>query len=84
MTASAPIAPPEPDLTPEEMIRRAPALRPVLRERQAECEALGRLPQSTNAAFVEAGFYRLRQPRCVQPKRKQLYRMASQRPDPLW
>jgi 3-hydroxy-9,10-secoandrosta-1,3,5(10)-triene-9,17-dione monooxygenase len=59
----ASIAPPEPDLTPEEMLRRAVELRPVLRERQAECEALGRLPESTNDAFVNAGFYRIIQPR---------------------
>jgi 3-hydroxy-9,10-secoandrosta-1,3,5(10)-triene-9,17-dione monooxygenase len=57
------IAPPEPDLTPAEMLRRAIELRPVLRERQAECEALGRLPDSTNADFIKAGFYRILQPR---------------------
>lgn len=57
------IAPPEPDLTPVEMLHRAQAMRPVLRERQAECEALGRLPDSTNAEFVKAGFYRILQPR---------------------
>ena len=57
------IAPPESDLTPDEMLRRARAMRPVLRERQAECEALGRLPDSTNDEFVKAGFYRILQPR---------------------
>ena len=63
MLAYAPIAPPEPELTAEEMIHRAHALRPLLRERQAECEALGRLPESTNDAFVASGFYRILQPR---------------------
>lgn len=65
MTAppKASIAPPEPDLTPDEMLRRAQAMRPMLRERQAECEALGRLPEETNAEFVKAGFYRILQPR---------------------
>jgi len=61
--ASRDIAPPEPDLTPREMIRRAEALRPVLRERQARCEELGRLPEETNQAFLDAGFYRILQPR---------------------
>ncbi len=61
--AIAPISPPEPGLTPDEMVHRAEALRPVLRERQAECETLGCLPAATNDAFVEAGFYRILQPR---------------------
>ncbi len=38
-------------------------MRGVLRERQAECEAVGRLPEETNRAFIEAGFYRILQPR---------------------
>ena len=38
----APIDPPEPDLTPAEMIARATALRGTLRDAQAECEAQGR------------------------------------------
>jgi len=58
------IAPPEPGLTPAEMVRRAEALRPVLRERQARCEELGRLPEETNQDFLNAGFYRILQPRC--------------------
>jgi 3-hydroxy-9,10-secoandrosta-1,3,5(10)-triene-9,17-dione monooxygenase len=57
------ITPPEPDLTPEMMLERAIAMRPILRERQAECESLGRLPESTNQEFVAAGFYRTLQPR---------------------
>jgi 3-hydroxy-9,10-secoandrosta-1,3,5(10)-triene-9,17-dione monooxygenase len=54
---------PDPELTPEAMIRRASEMVPVLRERQAECEALGRLPEQSNAEFVRAGFYRILQPR---------------------
>jgi 3-hydroxy-9,10-secoandrosta-1,3,5(10)-triene-9,17-dione monooxygenase len=54
---------PEPDLTPARMIQRAHEMIPVLRERQAECEDLGRLPAATNDAFVAAGFYRILQPR---------------------
>jgi 3-hydroxy-9,10-secoandrosta-1,3,5(10)-triene-9,17-dione monooxygenase len=54
---------PEPDLTVDELLRRADAMRPWLRERQAECEALGELPADTNDRFLAAGFYRILQPR---------------------
>ncbi len=57
------IQPPEPDLTPDEIVRRARDLVPVLRERQAECEELRRLPDQSSRDFVEAGFYRILQPR---------------------
>jgi 3-hydroxy-9,10-secoandrosta-1,3,5(10)-triene-9,17-dione monooxygenase len=60
---STSIAPPEPDLTAEEIVRRAQDLVPVLRERQEECEELGRLPDATVQDFLEAGFYRILQPR---------------------
>ncbi len=45
------------------MLRAARAMLPVLRERQDECESLGRLPQHTNDEFVSAGFYGILQPR---------------------
>jgi 3-hydroxy-9,10-secoandrosta-1,3,5(10)-triene-9,17-dione monooxygenase len=45
------------------MLARAEALRPVLRERQAAAERAGRLLDETHAAFVDAGFYRILQPR---------------------
>lgn len=54
---------PEPDLTPSEVIRRAEAVRPALMERQAETEALTYYPQETHEEFLEAGFYRILQPR---------------------
>ena len=57
------VAPPEPDLTPEELIARARALRPLLRERQADCERLGHVPEDVNKKLIEAGFYRTVQPR---------------------
>ena len=57
------IAPPEPDLTSEQMVQRARDLVPILRERQEECETLGRLPDETVRDFVDAGFYRILQPR---------------------
>jgi 3-hydroxy-9,10-secoandrosta-1,3,5(10)-triene-9,17-dione monooxygenase len=50
-------------VTPEGLLRAAQDMLPVLRERQAACEALGRLPEETNQEFVEAGFYRILQPR---------------------
>ncbi|MGH7075962.1 MAG: acyl-CoA dehydrogenase family protein [Stellaceae bacterium] len=57
------ITPPEPDLTPAEMIRRAAAMRPILRQRQAACEANGAILPETNDEFIRAGFYRIVQPR---------------------
>ncbi len=57
------IAPPESDLTPAELVRRAEAMRPMLRERQAACEEAGRISDETNAEFIRAGFYRILQPR---------------------
>jgi len=58
------IPPPEPDLTPSEIVRRAEAMRTMLRARQNDCEAAGQIPQDTNAQFIKAGFYRILQPRC--------------------
>jgi 3-hydroxy-9,10-secoandrosta-1,3,5(10)-triene-9,17-dione monooxygenase len=60
---AAPLPPPEPDLTAEEIVARAEALRPVLVERQAETETLTYYPESTHRAFLEAGFYRMLIPR---------------------
>jgi 3-hydroxy-9,10-secoandrosta-1,3,5(10)-triene-9,17-dione monooxygenase len=58
------VAPPEPDLTPKELVARAEAMRATLRGRQARCEQSGQLPPETNDDFVKAGFYRTLQPRC--------------------
>jgi len=57
------IAPPELDLTAAELLRRAEAMRPMLRDRQAACEEAGRVSDETNAEFIRAGFYRILQPR---------------------
>jgi 3-hydroxy-9,10-secoandrosta-1,3,5(10)-triene-9,17-dione monooxygenase len=61
--AATSIAPPEPDLTQEEIVQRARDLVPVLRERQERCEELRRLPDETSRDFIDAGFYRILQPR---------------------
>ena len=58
------IAPPEPQLTPKELVGRADSMRAKLRERQLLCEQSGRLPPESHADFVNAGFYRTLQPRC--------------------
>ncbi len=63
MTATAPIAPPEPGLTPAELLARAEALRPLLVERQAETEARTYYAQETHEEFLKAGFYRMLVPR---------------------
>jgi 3-hydroxy-9,10-secoandrosta-1,3,5(10)-triene-9,17-dione monooxygenase len=61
MTSSIKI--PEPNLSAEAMIARARAMVPMLREQQAECERAGRILRATHEQFVEAGFYRIVQPR---------------------
>jgi hypothetical protein len=62
-THSIPV--PEPELTAQEMVQRARDLVPTLWARQAEAEELGRLPDETSRDFVEAGFYRILQPRAL-------------------
>jgi len=54
---------PEPNLTPDAMIRRAIAMRQMLRSRQQETETAGRILTEINDEFVKAGFYRVVQPR---------------------
>ncbi|MBI0536121.1 hypothetical protein D9599_11105 [Roseomonas sp. KE2513] len=58
-----PIPVPEPGLTPEALVQRAVALRPLLREQQAENEARGTYGEDLHRAFRDAGFYRITQPR---------------------
>ena len=48
--------------SPEELLARAKAMVPVLAERAYECEKLGRLPDATNQAFEDEGFYRICRP----------------------
>jgi 3-hydroxy-9,10-secoandrosta-1,3,5(10)-triene-9,17-dione monooxygenase len=57
------IAPPEPSLTPHEMIARASKMIPTLRARQVECEESGNVPEDINNELIRAGFYRIVQPR---------------------
>ncbi len=54
---------PEPDLTPEQMIERAIALRDMLRADQEEADKRGFYSQELHEEFVKAGFYRMLQPR---------------------
>jgi 3-hydroxy-9,10-secoandrosta-1,3,5(10)-triene-9,17-dione monooxygenase len=61
--SSSPIPIPEPDLTPEDMLGRAAAMRPILRDRQNATETAGRMLDETNADFLKNGFYRTIQPR---------------------
>jgi 3-hydroxy-9,10-secoandrosta-1,3,5(10)-triene-9,17-dione monooxygenase len=62
-SAPASPSPPEPELTPEELIARAVALRPLLVERQAECEERTYYSEEIHREFLKAGFYRLYVPR---------------------
>lgn len=62
-TGSDGITPPEPALTIAHMLERADAMRGLLRGRQAETEAAGNISAETNQMMVDAGFYRVIQPR---------------------
>jgi alkylation response protein AidB-like acyl-CoA dehydrogenase len=44
--------------TPDELVRRASALVPLLRERGSRCEELRQLPPETLEDFIDAGFVR--------------------------
>ena len=54
---------PEPELTPAEMIARARAMKALLRESQDESEERGYCSEAIHRGFVDAGFYRILQPR---------------------
>jgi hypothetical protein len=54
---------PEPDLTPEERVRRARDLRRWLGDRQDQTERLAGVPDDTHKAFLEAGLLGLGTPR---------------------
>ena len=49
---------PEPNLTPDELIQRAVALRPRLRAEQDETERRGVHSEALHQEFRKAGFYR--------------------------
>lgn len=57
------LLPPEPDLTPEEIVARAEAIATTLVDRQAETEQRTYYAQDIHEAFAEAGFYRILVPR---------------------
>lgn len=48
--------------TEAELIARAKALQPMLRERAQACEDLRRVPDDTMRAFQDAGFFKIMQP----------------------
>lgn len=54
---------PHPEWGAADLVRRARELVPLLRSRLERGEAEGRLPEETNGEFLDAGFYRLLQPR---------------------
>jgi len=49
--------------TPDDMVQKARDMIPTLRARANECEALRRLPDATVQDFLDAGFFRIVQPR---------------------
>ena len=54
---------PEPDLTPRELVARAEALVPMLRAQQDDAEQRGYYSEAVHRAFLDAGLYRITQPR---------------------
>ena len=58
-----PLIPPETGLTAEMLVERARALRPLLRDQQAQGDKAGRYSEELHQAFREAGFYRIMQPK---------------------
>jgi 3-hydroxy-9,10-secoandrosta-1,3,5(10)-triene-9,17-dione monooxygenase len=54
---------PEPGLTPQDLIDRAIAMRPLLRETQDESDERGYFSEAINRKFIDAGFYRILQPK---------------------
>ncbi|MEV0001792.1 acyl-CoA dehydrogenase family protein [Micromonospora sp. NPDC050980] len=69
MTLTSPVVeraasrPPEPGLTPADLVARAEAMAPTLVARQAETEERTYYAEDTHRAFAEAGFYRITVPR---------------------
>lgn len=63
VASSTSIPVPEPDLTADQMIARATAMRQTLRDASAETEANGHYSPALHQAFTDAGFYRALQPR---------------------
>src|SRR4051794_19898306 len=57
------IAPPEPDLTADEVVARAEAIAATLVGRQAETEERTFYAEDTHEEFARAGFYRILVPR---------------------
>ena len=54
---------PEPDLTAAEIVRRAAALKPMIRAQADESERRGTYSDELHQEFLKAGFYRMVQPR---------------------
>jgi alkylation response protein AidB-like acyl-CoA dehydrogenase len=63
MLTTEELAVPEPDLTPDEVVARARALRDRVRAEALSAEAAGRYSPELHRAFVDAGFFRILQPR---------------------
>ena len=57
------LAAPEPGLTPEQVLERAAALRPLLRDEQEESDRRGYYSDAVHETLMRGGFYRLLQPR---------------------
>lgn len=61
--ARSPLPPPEPGLTPDDVISRARAMRQKLRDNQDAADRLGWYGPEIHEDFRKAGFYRILQPK---------------------
>lgn len=59
----SPLPQPEPRLTPEDVVARARAMRQMLRDQQDEADRCGHYSEEVHQAFLQAGFYRILQPK---------------------
>lgn len=75
--AVQPISPPEPDLTPRQMIQRARELIPYLRAHGPAMERDRRISEEVNRRMIESGFYRIIQPRIFGGYEFDLYTYAE-------
>ncbi|MGR7025793.1 hypothetical protein [Geodermatophilus sp. URMC 62] len=89
--AFTPLPPPEPELTPAEVVARAEAMIPMLRAQQQEADDRGHFSDEVLQAFRDAGFYRMLQPKLfggyefdTETFFEVVYRIAAGHPGTAW
>ena len=90
-TARTPLPQPEPGLRPQDVIARAEAMIPMLREQQEEADTRGYFSEDVLEKFRDAGFYRMLQPKLFGGYEfdtgtffEVVYRIAAGHPGTAW